>query len=64
MTAPVVDAGFLAPIVARIDRLEVALVLIRDVVNRQMGDVGHLDVAVEELEAGLRELRNEIRGRS
>jgi hypothetical protein len=64
MTAPVVDAGFLAPIVARLDRLEVALRLIREVVDRQMGDVGHLDVAVESLEDDMRELRNEVRGRS
>ena len=63
MTAPVVDAGFLAPIIARLEKLEVAVHMIREVVDRQMGDVGHLDVQVEGLEEDVRELRASLSGK-
>lgn len=64
MTAPVVDAGFLAPIVARLDALESAVAIIREIVDRHIGDVGHLDVAVDGLAEDMRELRAALRGRS
>jgi hypothetical protein len=63
VTQPVIDAGFLAPIIASLDKLEVAVHMIREVVDRQMGDVGHLDVQVEGLEEDVRELRAILSGK-
>ena len=37
--------------------------MIREVVDRQMGDVGHLDVQVEGLEEDVRELRASLSGK-
>jgi hypothetical protein len=57
------DAG--APgLLARLDSLEVAIVMIREVIERQMADVGHLDVAVASLEDDMREIRKGLRGAS
>lgn len=63
MTAPVLDAGFLAPVMARLDALEKAMAIIREIVDRQISDVGHLDAALDSVVDDVRELRADLRGR-
>ena len=63
MTAPVLDATLLAPVIVRLDALEKAVAIIREIVDRQIGDVGHLDVALDSVIDDVRELRADLRGR-
>jgi hypothetical protein len=64
VTAPVVDAGFLAPIVARLDTLEVSVRLLTEIVDRQRMDVVGIDEVTERLRADLKLLRDAVEGKS
>lgn len=62
MTVP--QAGFLAPVQARIDKIEVALSLLEALVGRLMADVVDAAAVADTLTLELRELRAAVRGRS
>lgn len=64
MTAPVQDAGFLAPIVARLERLEKAVAIVVETAGRLSGDTSQLERDVETIQADLREVRACALGRS
>jgi hypothetical protein len=61
---PVPQAGVIAPVIARLDRLETAHRLLAELVDRLMADVVGLGDVRGEIEGELRELRAAIRRRS
>ena len=64
MTEPVISAEFLAPVVARLDRIEAALALVVETATRLSNDSTNLERDVEELQAELREVKACVLGRS
>lgn len=63
MTAPVQDAGFLAAVVARLDKLEAALAEQNKVVSRLSGDAASLREWQDEAAKDIKELRDAVEGK-
>lgn len=63
MTAPVQDAGFLAPVVARLDKIESAMAELNQLVARLSDDTSQLRDWRDEIVDDVKELRDAIEGR-